>query len=365
MTRIIVRTANIISSSVFFIISLSLFVSLYALLVITPMALYLIFSIIIDLVYSFLGISKHAVQQFPGAFKMDFYTMLTSSIFYGAIIASVISVINIFRIINVAFREKTFGKEIILPKIFGLADEVARDVGTTPFRKVLISKEFLAGTVYTFRGKWLILHPNLLKVLTRSEFKTVLAHEYAHYHDSAMLFSRVQYQLLMVCRGFEQAILSILNKIENYADKRGEMRGFDGIKTISGFTGFMLWVNLLFQKLFFKYLVFIRWLTGIEDFEFYCDSVAIELYGSETFIDSVVKISLVAGDNKHRPLADFLTDFEQLRTSVLENKPVDLHGTNNEFMVEPGKRIARALALGVSSASDREMLLTFGEMQEI
>ena len=73
MTRIIVRTANIISSSVFFIISLSLFVSLYALLVITPMALYLIFSIIIDLVYSFLGISKHAVQQFPGAFKMVFF----------------------------------------------------------------------------------------------------------------------------------------------------------------------------------------------------------------------------------------------------------------------------------------------------
>src|SRR5882672_9777974 len=68
------------------------------------------------------------------------------------------------------------------PRLFATLDEVARAVGEPMPAEVYITPEFNAGVLQRGRRRVMVLGLQLMQVMSVSEMRAVLAHDFGHYH---------------------------------------------------------------------------------------------------------------------------------------------------------------------------------------
>ena len=168
--------------------------------------------------------------------------------------------------------------------ITSVVGSVVRRVGSPNFRDVYLTKSTQISTFRISRGRYLRLGLLCLKYLTLPELMSVVAHECAHHHRSAMLVNRVYYRISVFGDEFASAV-SAASSIS---------KRFIGKWVFLPLDWLLVQMPLRLQQssghAFSLFLALIERLTFNSKYEFYCDRVAIEFYGSSALTSALQKI---------------------------------------------------------------------------
>ena len=182
------------------------------------------------------------------------------------------------------------------PKIFTLVEDVSNAVGSSPFQSICLTNDLDISTYYIGRVKYLNLSIIALKYCTVEEMKAIIAHECAHYHHNAMLVNRSHNRAWIFYKNFENAIHDLLIMFDNYLSPH--KTSFLSVSFVtSPIAALVKWANFLVgfcANLIGLYRYFLRFmgiLINDIDYEYYCDSVAINRIGGNIFSYALQKLN--------------------------------------------------------------------------
>ena len=226
------------------------------------------------------------------ATTIDTSNSSTKNILYLAgIIGSVITGLKAVTALETGFTDYKAGITATDPRILSLVNSVADKVGIERFREVRLTLSPDISTAYIGTGRYLLISAFALRYLTYNELEAIVAHECAHHHDSAMLPNRIHYRTTILFIGFRNALSNVWSAFSRIRQKGGSNSFFG-----SGFiiTGTMMEWSAMFQMpyiyIFGLYLNAMAHLIRDPEYEYYCDSVAIDLMGGGIFESALRKV---------------------------------------------------------------------------
>ena len=206
--------------------------------------------------------------------------------------------------------------------------------------------------------------------ITRKELQTVIAHECAHHHHGAMLPNRVHYRTTILFQGFLDAFQHVESSI--LTKQRQETGGWAIIYMTSDF---VYRVNIIFIYIFSLYLELMAFLVRDSDYEFYCDYVAMNLYGGNILASSLEKLldlniahNEILERKNEGELLDYLGKFDRFFHELQEtNPPIRTKCASIKTGTHPSlkARIERALNEAIPVEDLSFPVLTDSEFEEI
>jgi Zn-dependent protease with chaperone function len=178
------------------------------------------------------------------------------------------------------------------PRLFAFIRRVCEETGTRPPHRVFLSPEVNAAAFYenSMLGlirptpKNLLLGLGLVNVMTLSEFKAVLAHEFGHFSQRSMKLGMYVYTANRVLHG----ILTSRDWLEDTLLQFRALPGFPG--SIGwGFWYFFFGLRQCMVGLFYGVNFFHSSLS--REMEFHADLVAVSVTGSEPIVRSLARAS--------------------------------------------------------------------------
>ncbi len=162
------------------------------------------------------------------------------------------------------------------PRLYQVLDDVAKRVNTEPVDQVYVAPGSEIGVHQEGRGPFgifgtkrrvLTLGLSTLHYLTVSEFRSIMAHEYAHFSHQDTFYSRFIYQVSLSIR-----------------------KALNGMKEAGGW---IAWVNPFYWFFFLYNRAYAMLSSGFSrSREFLADRMACSLYGSNTFGSALTKVCI-------------------------------------------------------------------------
>jgi Zn-dependent protease with chaperone function len=195
-------------------------------------------------------------------------------------------------------RRKSLNVEITeaeQPRLFAFIRRVCADTGAPPPHRVFLNPEVNAAAFYenSLLGlvrpapKNLLLGLGLINVLTVSEFKAVLAHEFGHFSQKSMKLGMYVYTANRVLFG----ILQSRDWLEDILLRLRAEPGFFGLIGI-GFWGLFFGLRGAMLGLFYGVNFLHSSLS--REMEFHADLVAVSVTGSEALVRSLARAEFAA-----------------------------------------------------------------------
>ena len=166
-------------------------------------------------------------------------------------------------------------------RITSLIETVTRDIGILPFEGIYFDLEPDFSTFYLGKKRYIVLGLAALKYLTEEEFKAVIAHECAHYHNNSMLLNRTHYRARILFETYENTLRAVYSS-------------YSGIKTNNklqryiinnyGLSFFFLFTPLI--KLYSGFFSLVGTLIRNPRYEYYCDYVAAKYTGGYILVSA-------------------------------------------------------------------------------
>lgn len=264
--------------------------------------LLVLLGIAIAIAMTFLGIQL--IKIFGG----NFITLITT---LGLAASGVTLVVFLFKFIFLksvsnteGFREITKSQH---PELFKVIEELAKEVGTDVPKKVFITDQVNASVFYD-SSFWSMIFPvrknlmigyALVNASTKDELKGILAHEFGHFSQKSMKVgsyvyncNRVIYNLVYENNSFEAAI-------ERYGNSHFILK-ITFLLAVFIVRGFQWILKKMYEFLNVSYLSLSR------EMEFHADAVATHIVGSDTMIDSLLRMDLA--DKSYNSVIEFVNE---------------------------------------------------------
>lgn len=277
------KIVNITISIIYTIVSFILFLSVVILCLISPIAF----------AAAIIGISNAAGVNFNKAGPVTRYV-------FGTVIALTVfslffSFKSISQIVKGFFREpRIYGIKNKLNELRDIVNSVSDKVNVSKFVEIYLVNENEISTYYTAKGRFLVLSIFALRFLTIEELKSIIAHECAHHHNSAMLLNRIHYRFKMLYSGFFSVYSSLLINNEKRQKRWGHLPIIGAGVLVISLTNLFNMIFVLPYSLFIKLIdIFIR--KSNLEYEYYCDFIAYSNYGTNVFnkaLNKVIDISI-------------------------------------------------------------------------
>lgn len=204
----------------------------------------------------------------------------------GGLAASLGILVGSVRAVSIVFKSPDPGVTNDSPAVAQVVGSVAALLRMSPFRVCYIDDGVGAYTYFTARGKYVVLGAHAMRHLSALELEAVMAHEYAHHLQQAMAVNRVHYWTQRAFQGYmvahQQAIRAFVTRGANVGN---------GFAYIWQFAGISMLANLLYMFVFGAYLRAGGKLLRQRDYEYYCDSIAIDAVGGRHLAHALDKLS--------------------------------------------------------------------------
>jgi Zn-dependent protease with chaperone function len=178
------------------------------------------------------------------------------------------------------------------PRLFAFIRRVCEDTGAPPPHRVFLNPEVNAAAFYenSLLGlvrptpKNLLLGLGLVNVLTFSEFKAVLAHEFGHFSQRSMKLGMYVYTA-------NRVLLGMLNGRDWLEDLLLRFRAVPGFAGLIGFAIWGLFFALRQGMLGLFYGVNFLHSSLSREMEFHADLVAVSVTGSEAIVRGLTRLN--------------------------------------------------------------------------
>jgi len=217
---------------------------------------------------------------------------------FGLPVAFVALVVFLF-LLKGFFKSEQHGKSLDVeiteaeqPRLFAFIRRVCEDTGAPPPHRVFLSPEVNAAAFYEtsllamFRPtpKNLLLGLGLVNVLTLSEFKAVLAHEFGHFSQRSMKLGVYVYTA-------NRVLIGMLNGRDWLDDLLWRFRAVRGLPGLIGFAIWGLFFALRQGMLGLFYCVNFLHSSLSREMEFHADLVAVSVTGSEAIVRGLTRLN--------------------------------------------------------------------------
>lgn len=205
-------------------------------------------------------------------------TLVFTSLIFSAIFAY-----KFLKLIYKAFENLEEKNVVNDKKIISLATKIAGDLGVPDFRKIYLTKDIGISTFYNRKGRYLKISLIALYYLNEEEIKSIIAHECGHHHHGAMLINRFAYRITHLFN----CMFESLEEAEIQHKKIPLIHG-GNYTSINNFINIVLFFPLF--MLYLSYLKLINHFMNNANYEYYCDSVAMEYAGGNIFKSALQKM---------------------------------------------------------------------------
>lgn len=201
------------------------------------------------------------------------------------------------------------------PELFKMIDQIVKEAGTNPPKKVYLSYEVNASVFYdsSFWSMFLPIQKNLtigmalINTTTTQELKAILSHEFGHFSQRSMKVGSYVYNV-------NQIIFNLVNDDESYRES------VESFAKISGYFSFFASLAFFFirqiQWVLVKMYNFVnlRHMALSREMEFHADEVAAHISGSLPLEESLLRLDLA--ENSYERVIDFYNGrFSEAETS--------------------------------------------------
>ena len=251
------------------------------------------------LIYLAVQIAKHTP---------NFTTLILA---FGIASSGVILVVFLFKFIFQKSVSNTDGMREITkaqhPKLFQVIEELAAQVATDVPKKVFITDQVNASVFYN-SSFWSMLFPvrknlmigyALVNASTKDELKGILAHEFGHFSQRSMKVGSYVYNCNRVIYNLVYENNSFENSIEKFSNGHMFLK-VTFLISIVIMRGFQWVLKKLYNILNISYLSLSR------EMEFHADAVATHIVGSDTMIDSLLRMDLA--DKSYDSVIEFVNE---------------------------------------------------------
>lgn len=241
-------------------------------------------------------------------FGGNFITLITT---LGLAVSGVTLVVFLFKFVFLKSISNTEGfREITKvqhPQLFQIIEDLTIEIGTDVPKKVFITEQVNASVFYD-SSFWSMIFPvrknlmigySLVNASTKDELKGILAHEFGHFSQRSMKVgsyvyncNRVIYNLVYENNSFEETI-------ERYGNSHYILK-FTFLLAAFIVRGFQWILKKVYEFLNISYLSLSR------EMEFHADAVATHIVGSDTMIDSLLRMDLA--DKAYNSVVEFLNE---------------------------------------------------------
>ena len=241
-------------------------------------------------------------------FGGNFITLITT---LGLAVSGVTLVVFLFKFVFLKSISNTEGfREITKvqhPQLFQIIEDLTIEIGTDVPKKVFITEQVNASVFYD-SSFWSMIFPvrknlmigySLVNASTKDELKGILAHEFGHFSQRSMKVgsyvyncNRVIYNLVYENNSFEETI-------ERYGNSHYILK-FTFLLAAFIVRGFQWILKKVYEFLNISYLSLSR------EMEFHADAVATHIVGSDTMIDSLLRMDLA--DKAYNSVVEFVNE---------------------------------------------------------
>lgn len=181
------------------------------------------------------------------------------------------------------------------PDLFKLIEEIALKAGSEKPSKVFLSHRVNACVFYNSFTFWSLLFPvrknleigiGLFNSLNVSELSSIIAHEFGHFNQNSMKLGPYVYHANRVIYNMLYDNQSWETTVKNIGEQHWLMTIFMGLSL-----GYANAVKSIMQKVY--ELINVRYLALSRQMEFHADSIAVEICGSLSFSQGMLKLEWV------------------------------------------------------------------------